>query len=85
MRRFEGAVMFSHQVPVPGADSSFRIPKPRGPNWHFLLTHALEDSDMELSGFHEEVSQRHLVVKSHPQDDILTKASDYTVKTHFFF
>lgn len=36
---------------------------------------------MELRGLDEEASQRHPV---DPKDYVPTKASDYTVKTHFF-
>lgn len=39
---------------------------------------------MELSGLHEGVSQRYPVANNHPKDGVLTQASDYTVKTHFF-
>lgn len=39
---------------------------------------------MELSGLHEGVSRRYPVASNHPKDGVLTQASDYTVKTHFF-
>lgn len=73
--------MISHHVPVPNVDSSFIIPKPKGTSYRFLLIHGQAYLGMELRGLDEEASQRHPV---DPKDDVLTKASDYTIKTHFF-